>query len=152
MRVESAAGAGTTFTIDLPATSAPAVAADRTPVDTRPAAPVLVVEDEPGMREFMRLALTRAGHTVVTVAGPRAALVTLSRQPEISLMLVDVVMPEMDGYDVVAEARKIAPGIHVVFTSAFAPDPARQPSGDGFLAKPFTSELLTGIVEKALAH
>ena len=67
-------------------------------------------------------------------------------------MLVDVVMPEMDGYEVVAEARKITPGIHVVFTSAFAPDPARQSSGDGFLAKPFTGELLTSIVEKALAH
>jgi len=65
---------------------------------------------------------------------------------------VDVVMPEMDGYDLVAEARKVSPGIHVVFMSAFARDVTRHPSGDGFLAKPFTVESLTSIVEHARSH
>jgi CheY-like chemotaxis protein len=60
-------------------------------------------------------------------------------------------MPEMDGYEVVAEARKISPSLHVVFMSAFAPDLARQPGGDSFLAKPFTSESLTNAIDKALA-
>ena len=114
-------------------------------------APVLVVEDDPRVRELIRLVLVRAGHEVVAVAGPHAALAALNRQPAISLMLVDVVMPEMDGYDLVAEARKIAPGVHVVFMSGFARDAARHPSGDGFLAKPFTVESLTGIVQEALA-
>jgi len=151
IQVDSAAGVGTTFTIDLPATSEPVALPNGVGAETRLTAPVLVVEDEPGMRELIRLVLVRAGHEVVTVAGPRAALAALSRQPAISLMLVDVVMPEMDGYEVVAEARKISPGVHVVFISAFAPDPMRQASGDAFLAKPFTSESLTGIVTKALS-
>ncbi|MBI3400976.1 MAG: response regulator [Acidobacteria bacterium] len=120
-------------------------------VIARRTTPVLVVEDEPGMRELIRLVLVRAGHEVVTVAGPHAALAALHRLPATSLMLVDVVMPEMDGYDLVAEARKISPGVHVVYISAFAPDPTRHPSGDGFLAKPFTSESLIGIVERALS-
>ena len=149
--VNSASAVGTTFTIDLPATSEPVAAPDRAGA-ARLTAPVLVVEDEPGMREFIRLVLVQAGHEVVMVAGPRAALAALNRQPAISLMLVDIVMPEMDGYEVVAEARKISPGVHAVFMSAFAPDPARQSAGDGFLAKPFTSESLTGIVERALAY
>ena len=137
--------------IDVPATSAPALPG-RAAAEARPPATVLVVEDEPGMRELIRLALARTGHAVVTVAGARAALAALkSRQPPISLMLVDVVMPEMDGYDLVAEARKISPGVRVVFMSAFAPDPERHPSGDGFLAKPFAIELLIDVVEKALA-
>ncbi len=151
IQVDSAAGVGTTFTIDLPATSEPPAVPDRALAEARVTPPVLVVEDEPGMRELIRLVLVRAGHEVVTVAGPHAALAALNRQLAISLMLVDVVMPEMDGYDLVAEARKISPGVHVVFMSAFAPDPTRHPSGDGFLAKPFTSESLTGIVEKALS-
>jgi two-component system cell cycle sensor histidine kinase/response regulator CckA len=151
IQVDSAAGGGTTFTIDLPATSEPAAVPRRALVDARQTAPVLVVEDEPGMRELIRAVLVRAGHDVVTVAGPHAALAALNRQPAIALMLVDVVMPEMDGYDLVAEARKVSPRIHVVFMSAFAPDPARHPSGDGFLAKPFTAESLIGIVEKALS-
>jgi hypothetical protein len=45
------------------------------------------------------------------------------------------------------EARKIAPGVH----SCSARDTARHPSGDGFLAEPFTIESLTGIVERALS-
>ena len=111
---------------------------------------MLVVEDEPQIRELIRLVLVRAGHEVVAVAGPHVALAALHREPAISLMLVDVVMPEMDGYDLVAEARTISPGIHVVFMSAFAHDATRHPNGDGFLAKPFTIESLTGIVEEAL--
>ncbi len=152
IQVDSVAGVGTTFTIDLPATSEPAAVPDGALAETRLTAPVLVVEDEPGMRELIRLVLVRAGHEVVAVAGPHAALAALNRQPAISLMLVDVVMPEMDGYDLVTEARKTSPSVHVVFISAFAPDPMRHPAGDGFLAKPFTIESLTGIVERALSR
>ena len=128
--VDSVAGAGTTFTIDLPATSEPAAVPVPAVVETQLTPPVLVVEDEPGVRELIRLVLVRAGHEVVAVAGPRAALAALHRQPSISLMLVDIVMPEMSGYDLVAEARTILPGVHVVFMSAFKPDMARHPSGD----------------------
>jgi two-component system cell cycle sensor histidine kinase/response regulator CckA len=152
IQVESAAGVGTTFTIDLPATSDPAAISDRPLAQTRLTAPVLVVEDEPHVRELIRVVLVRAGHEVVAVAGPHAALAALNRQPAISLMLVDVVMPEIDGYDLVVQARKISPGIYVVFMSAFARDATRHPTGDGFLAKPFTIESLTGIVEEALAR
>ena len=114
-------------------------------------APVLVVEDEPGVRELIKVVLTKAGYQVVAVDGPRAALAALTRQPDIALMLVDVVMPEMNGYDLVAEARAIVAGVQVVFISAFTRDPARQLKGDRFLAKPFTAEALTAIVEVALA-
>jgi signal transduction histidine kinase/CheY-like chemotaxis protein len=150
IQVESAAGVGTTFTIDLPATSEPAAAASRAPIETRLTVPVLIVEDEPGLRELIRLVLVRAGHDVVAVAGPHAGLAALKRQPAIALMLVDIVMPQMDGYDMVAEARTISPGVHVVFMSAFARDAARHPSADGFLAKPFSVEALTQTVEAAL--
>ena len=152
IRVNSAVAIGTTFTIDLPATPEPPTVPEGARTDTGPTGSVLVVEDEPGMRELIRLVLVRAGHEVVTVAGPRAALAALHHHPAIALMLVDVVMPEMDGYEVVAEARKLSPNVHVVFISAFAPDPARHPSGDDFLAKPFTSESLTSIVAHALSQ
>ena len=131
--------------------SEPAAGPDPAVADIPLTALVLVVEDDPRVCELIRMVLVRAGHEVVAVAGPHAALASLNRQPAISLMVVDVVMPEMDGYDLVAEARKIAPGVRVVFTSGFARDTARHPSGDGFLAKPFTIESLTGIVANALS-
>ena len=90
--------------------------------EARLTTPVLVVEDEPHVRDLITLVLRRAGHEVVAVAGPHAALAALNRQPGHPLMLVDVVMPEMGGYDLVVEARTISPGIHVVFMSAFARD------------------------------
>jgi CheY-like chemotaxis protein len=141
--------AGMTSTIDAPAISEPAAAAAPASEETR-TAPVLVVEDEPGVRELIKRVLTLAGREVVAVAGPRAALAVLLRQPAIALMLVDVVMPEMDGYDLAAEARTISPGVHIVFMSAFAQDTARHPIRDGFLAKPFTAASLTGIVDQTL--
>ena len=150
VQVERAPGGGTAFTIDLPATSEAAAGPAAAAAEARLTPPVLVVEDEPGLRELIRVVLVRAGHEVVAVAGPHAALSALNRQPAIRLALMDVVMPEMDGYDLATEARKVAPGIHVVFMSAFAHDSARHPGGDTFLAKPFTVESLTGIVRDAL--
>ena len=151
IQVESTAGVGTTFTIDLPATPEAAAAIDPAPAEARLLAPVLVVEDDPRVRELITVVLVRAGHEVVSVPGSHAALAELLRQPAISLMLVDVVMPEMDGYDLMIEARKISHRVHAVFMSGFARDPLRHPIGDGFLAKPFTVESLTGIVQQALA-
>jgi two-component system cell cycle sensor histidine kinase/response regulator CckA len=151
IQVNSVVGVGTTFTIDLPAAAEPAELPDHFPGERALATEVLVVEDEPGVRELIKRVLLRAGHQVVTVASPRAALAALKRQPAFSLMLVDVVMPEMDGYDLVVEARKIAPRVPVVFMSAFAPDLTRHSSRDGFLAKPFTSESLASVVGEALS-
>jgi two-component system cell cycle sensor histidine kinase/response regulator CckA len=150
IQVESAAGVGTTFLIDLPATSEPAAAPEPSAAEMGLAAPVLVVEDEPRVRELIRLVLVRAGYEVVAVAEPHAALAALHRQPSMSMMLVDVVIPEMDGYALVEEARKVAPDVRVVFMSGFALDPTRHPAGVGFLAKPFTVESLVGIVKETL--
>jgi two-component system cell cycle sensor histidine kinase/response regulator CckA len=155
IHLDSTAGVGTTFTVDLPAISeSPAVVDSPPPPPARLMggfAPILIVEDEPRIRELMRLVLVRAGHDVVAVAGPHEALAALNRQPDINLLLIDVVMPEMNGYDLAAEARRIVPGAQVIFLSGFAPDPGRQTAADGFLAKPFTAESLTDIVQLALA-
>ncbi|MCU1385374.1 MAG: hybrid sensor histidine kinase/response regulator [Acidobacteria bacterium] len=145
-----AADAGGAFAVEAQSRLEPAVAVAPV-VDTRVRPQVLVVEDEPGMRELIRVVLTKAGYRVVAVDAPRAALAALARQPDMALMLVDVVMPEMNGYDMVAEARTSVAGIQVVFISAFARDPARTLNADRFLAKPFTAEALTAVVEAALA-
>jgi two-component system, cell cycle sensor histidine kinase and response regulator CckA len=155
IHLDSTAGVGSTFTVDLPALSELPAPLDLPPPAPRPVvgfAPILVVEDEPRVRELIKLVLVRAGYDIVAVAGPHDALAALNRQPDINLLLIDVVMPEMNGYDLASEARKIVPGAKVVFLSGFACDPTRQPATDGFLAKPFTVESLTGIVQLALAE
>jgi CheY-like chemotaxis protein len=112
---------------------------------------VLIVDDDPRVRDLAELVLVRAGHDVVAVTGPRDALAALNRQPDTNLLLIDVVMPEMNGYDFAAEARKIVPGAHIIFMSGFACDMNRQHAADGFLAKPFTIESLTNAVQQVAA-
>ena len=152
--VDSTIGIGTTFTIDLPATSEAPVAdlSAPPPVFVDGYARVLIVEDDPCVRQIVELVLRRAGHDVVAVESPQEALAALRSQPDINLVLTDVVMPEMNGYDLAAEAKKIAPNARIVFMSGYAHDPDRQPADNAFLAKPFTAESLTHVVQHALAR
>src|SRR5436309_14317251 len=94
--------------------------------------------------------LVRAGHDVVAAAGPHEAIALLKRPHDIKLVLIDIVLPEMNGYDLGAEVRKIAPDAHIVFMSGFACDLMRQ-SAYSLLAKPVSVEALTNIVHDALA-
>jgi two-component system cell cycle sensor histidine kinase/response regulator CckA len=152
IELTSVPGVGTTFSIDLPATF------EALSPEVRPAKPatvadgssrVLVVEDDPGVRRLIELALRRAGHDVVPVAGPRDALAALTGQPNFTLVLTDIVMPEMNGHDLAVEIRRIAPGLPIGFMSGFARDLAPQTAGELFLAKPFTVESLTTFVRQA---
>jgi len=153
--LDSTVGVGTTFSIDLPATSDTSTVAalkTSTPRFVDGFASVLIVEDDPGVRQIIEIVLRRAGHDVVAVEGPREALAFLKGHPDINLVLTDVVMPEMDGYELAAEIKKIAPGARIVFMSGYAHDAGRQPVDDNFLAKPFTAESLTHVVRHAMAR
>jgi len=159
--LDSTVGVGTTFTIDLPATLDLPATADASPVADPPASPprlvdghasVLIVEDDPAVRQIVEIVLRRAGHDVVAVEGPHEALAVLSAQSDITVVLTDVVMPEMNGYELAAAIKKIAPGVRIVFMSGFAPDTGSQPMDDNFLAKPFTAESLTHVVRHAMAR
>jgi two-component system cell cycle sensor histidine kinase/response regulator CckA len=152
IHLDSTPGVGTTFTVDLPAISeSPASFSPPVSRLTGGIARILIVEDEPRVRELMRLVLVGAGHDVVAVAGPHEALAALNRQPDINLLMIDIVMPAMNGYELATEARKIVRGARIVFMSGFACDSGRQPATDGFLPKPFTVESLMHVVQLALA-
>jgi PAS domain S-box-containing protein len=102
---------GSTFTVHLPAAAAPAAAVDvAEPVSTpSPRARVLVVEDNDDAREMLCHLLRLAGHEVhEAVDGPTAVRLALSLKPD--LVLVDVGLPGMDGYEVARHLRRDANG------------------------------------------
>jgi CheY-like chemotaxis protein len=71
----------------------------------RPPCPVLVVEDDPVMRELLRRRLEKEGWTVIEAENGRVALKRMTeRQPD--LILLDLMMPEMDGFQFLDEVRK----------------------------------------------
>ncbi len=131
-----------------PALDAPVLESSRPSGQT---ASILVVEDEPHVREFIRQVLTRAGHEVIVTGGPHEALAILTRRPPIEMLLVDLVIPHMSGYDLATQARLITPGVLVVYMSGFACDRGRMLDQDVFLAKPFKAESLEAAVQEALA-
>jgi len=165
--VDSVVGAGTTFTIYIPAheaaeveAAAPIVVADKVPdtsarlAEDRPGV-VLLVEDETPVRAFASRALRLRGYTVIEAGSAEEALETLSDADlTIDLFVTDVIMPGMDGPSWVREALKERPNTKVVFVSGYAEDALEEGSigvpGSVFLPKPFSLSDLTETVRQQL--
>jgi DNA-binding response OmpR family regulator len=126
--------------------------APRTPSRT-----ILLAEDEPAVRDFVRAALGQAGFSVVAAPDGRAAGDLFAADPgRFDLILTDVIMPHALGTELVARARALRPGVPVLFISAFpggagaAPDPL--PVGENLLEKPFTMATLLDAVNRVLGE
>ena len=150
--VASIEGLGTTFTIDLPPTTEELVIQEppSAPRVVEGCATILLVEDDPRVRSLAQLILHKAGHDVVAASGPIEALAAIKAQSDIDLVITDIVMPDMNGFDLADELKRIAPGVRVVFMSGFTSDQFRRTVDDQFLMKPFTVESLTNAVNQAL--
>jgi CheY-like chemotaxis protein len=138
-----------TFTLWLPALAPPrepAAAAGATRRDVR----VLLIDDEPAVREALREALTRLGHRVVACADGRAGLERL-REESFDLVLTDLTMPDLSGWDVARQARHERPATPVVLITGWGdevdPDEARAIGIEAVLAKPVTTRALRSIVQ-----
>ena len=121
VRIYSEPGMGTTLTAYLPMT---AVRTAATPALAAPRAGsgqiVLVVEDEPVMREVTRRILADNGYQVTAVAsGPQALVALTDRLDHIDVLLTDVVMPQMQGNELAAKILALRPGTPVVFMSGY---------------------------------
>ncbi|MEK6606255.1 MAG: sigma-54 dependent transcriptional regulator [Myxococcota bacterium] len=111
---------------------------------------VLVVDDEPSLREFLSICLRRAGHEVETAASARAAIARLEADP-FDLIITDLRMEEdLGGLDVLRHARDRSPPAEVLVVTAYAtPESAVTALKDGaydYLTKPFrVDDVLHGV-------
>jgi CheY-like chemotaxis protein len=119
-------------------------------------AKVLVVDDEGDIRSMVETALSVAGHEVTTATNGREALRTLKRRTFDAIVL-DIMMPEMDGYEVLDQLRERGrediPVI--VITAKHDPDGLKREVLAGatdHLAKPFFPSELEAAVERATDH
>jgi PAS domain S-box-containing protein len=158
VQISSEPGVGTTFTVLLPVTD-DAPAELEAPVAR--AAPsgggetVLVVEDEPAIREVARRILRRSGYEVLMTESPLDALeVARVHDGRIHLLMTDVVMPRMLGKDVAERVRALRPDVKVLFMSGYA-RPVLASSGTlepgvTLLEKPFSESVLLETVRQVL--
>ena len=154
----SKTGAGSTFTIYLPAHAAdaePAGAPAPPPAVRGGAETVLLVEDEDLVRQLTREILRRNGYSVLEACDGVAALATLrDHTGPIDLLLTDVVMPRMSGRELVEQARPLRPEMRILYVSGYSEEAiARQgqlTKGIELLSKPFTPGVLTTKIRELL--
>ncbi len=122
--VYSERGRGTTFKLYLPRVDEPVASASLGPVEAglpRGTETVLLVEDEPGVRSFVRNILQQYGYTVLEARHGFEALVIAHQHPaSIHLLLTDVVMPQMSGPEVAAHLIPLRPDLKVLYMSGYS--------------------------------
>ncbi len=154
--IDSELGKGTTFRVYLPkatqsskATEAPSMALRPTTGTER----VLVVEDEPGLRAMTCRVLRSAGYRVADASKPSLALKAAENEG-FDVVITDVVLPEMNGRELVTRLRALKPTLRVLYMSGYPGGAltAQQLADDGvpFMPKPFTPDVLLQKVREAL--
>jgi two-component system, cell cycle sensor histidine kinase and response regulator CckA len=156
--IDSEEGRGTTVTIAWPAVD------DRSTLAARAAGPkaslegdetILLVEDQQAVRNVARIALQRRGYHVIEAGSPSIALQLIDEEAaDFDLVVTDVVLPGMNGRELVEAIRARLPGIPALYMSGYAEDAIAH---DGvlepdvpFLVKPFTPDELVGKVRDLL--
>lgn len=115
---------------------------------------ILLAEDDESMRGFLERALTKAGYHVIAFANGKEAHERLQEEP-FTLLLTDIVMPQMDGIELARRATELDPEIKVMFITGFAAvtlnTNSRPPKDARVLSKPFHLKDLVREIDRLLA-
>jgi signal transduction histidine kinase/DNA-binding response OmpR family regulator len=158
-QIDSAPGRGTTITLLLPRSLAPAP----TPAPNAAAAPkplavqaprrVLLVEDDNEVAELVAEMLAHLGYQLVRAGTAAEALFTLEHDTRIDVVFSDVMMPgKLTGVDLARRVRRDRPELPVVLTSGYAESFKKEARNEGLvlLPKPYAMDELRMVMERAL--
>ena len=156
--IESEIGRGTSVNLFLPKVQHTPAAARTEKAVQQPhggTESVLIVEDEPLIREFSLIALSRLGYRVSCASnGAEALELAQTLQPPPDLLITDVVMPKMGGNDLAARLARVFPQMKIVFVSGYTDD-AMALGGVldedvHFIQKPYTAAVLASTIRTVL--
>jgi two-component system cell cycle sensor histidine kinase/response regulator CckA len=150
IRIESREGMGTRVRTFFPA---PRQEVELTAPSGDPRSTILIVDDDDGVRSVGKAALASAGYQVVTAANGSEGLRMFERYgSQLKLILMDVTMPGVDGFEALRRIRAGGSLIPVLLTSGYDVDPsaAAAASSSGILEKPYDVSQLLEAVRRAL--
>jgi two-component system cell cycle sensor histidine kinase/response regulator CckA len=159
LALESSPGKGTTATIQLPAvphSAAPVVAPHRdAPARGQGEGTILIVDDEAMLRQVGKRILEGGGYSVLCAKDGLEALETYRQhRAEVSLVVLDLVMPRLDGAQTFDELRRLDPDLRVVIASGYSRDSKVealiQSGAVDFIQKPYDHHTLLEAVNRAL--
>jgi DNA-binding response OmpR family regulator len=112
---------------------------------------ILIVEDEELLADTLKDVLSSEGHEVRAVHNGRDALTVLERErPDV--LLLDLMLPLVDGLDVLDAVGRLSPGTAVMVETSCAPDVLEGRRVHGFLRKPFSLDQLLNTLKAVLAR
>jgi CheY-like chemotaxis protein len=154
--VESRAGEGTSFWVTLPLLPGEPPARMASKPSPAGKGRILLVDDEPMIRRMVQSILVGLGYEIVLASNGREAVETFEReQGRFDVVLLDLVMPEMDGPDCFRALQRLAPRVRVLMSSGFTQDADMQAlfkeGVRGFLSKPYLTADLSKALEEILA-
>ncbi|MDP8206816.1 MAG: PAS domain S-box protein [Candidatus Electryonea clarkiae] len=156
--ISSSLGEGAAFIVYFPV-SAPHLQSPieklKTEIISRGAGTILIVDDEPAVLSLGKRALERAGYTILTaVDGEDGIEVFRKNADKVSLILLDLTMPKLNGDEAIIELKKIKPDVKVILSSGYSEEAARERFADqglaGFIHKPYKLMKLIEMVNEFL--
>ncbi len=158
IKVYSEVGEGTRFTVYLPAVdAAPAFTGEEFELPTGSQELILVVDDEAPIREITKTTLETYNYTVMTASdGLEAIAVFTEHKDEIAAVIMDMMMPKMDGVTAISILQKMNPQIKVIAVSGLPSSDkvitAKNIGIEAFLNKPYTAEDLLTTLDRVFHH
>lgn len=158
IQIQSEKGRGTTVTLYLPAAYASTITEEgptESDVIWHGEGTVLVVDDEPNVRAVTKRMLQKIGFEALLASEASEAITIIEDRKDISAVILDLSMPDMDGRRTLIEIRRSCPGVPVLIASGYDMKlvSKRFPEGEvaGFIQKPFSLTALSAHLRNVLA-
>ncbi len=158
VEVSSRPNAGTQVRVYLPQSEAPQESKGAAPAAISPksvsSSTILLVEDEARVREVTRRILESTGYDVLAAATGEEAIRLHEKAGKVAALLTDVIMPDMNGKELMLKIRELQPDVECVFMSGYTDDVIAQHGvlepGVNFVEKPFSTAALVDKLQQVL--